>query len=89
MARKIAVDLLKAKQADKVLVKLAYAIGKAEPVMASYEMLKNGQRQKGEISAGQYDLTPRGIIKFLELTKPQFREVAAWGSFGNGFKWDK
>jgi len=88
MARKIAVDLLHKYEAKEVLVKLAYSIGVAEPVMTTAEILtKENEKQTIEISG--YDLTPKGIIDFLELKKPQFEKVALWGSFGNGFKWEK
>lgn len=87
MARKIAVDLLKKYQAQEVLVKLAYSIGLAEPVMATAE-ITDSHNLKKEIKITGYDLTPKGIISFLELNKPQYKEVAQWGSFGNGFKWD-
>lgn len=87
MARKIAVDLLKKYKAKEVLVKIAYCIGKSEPVMANAIVIgKKGNKRSLEISG--YDLTPKGIINFLKLKKPQFKQVAAWGSFGNGFKWD-
>jgi S-adenosylmethionine synthetase len=89
MARKVAVDLLKNFSADEVTVKLGYAIGKAEPVMAVYEMTKGDQTLQGVIDKSNYDLTPKGIIDFLELRKPQFEKIAEWGSFGNDFKWDK
>lgn len=87
MARKIAVDLLKKNKAKEVLVKLAYSIGIAEPVMATAEIV-DFNNQKKEIEVKDYDLTPSGIIKFLELDRPQYKEVAKWGSFGQGFKWD-
>ncbi|HQM34775.1 MAG TPA: methionine adenosyltransferase domain-containing protein [Candidatus Paceibacterota bacterium] len=35
-----------------------------------------------------YDLTPRGIIKFLNLRKPIFEKIARWGHFGRNFLWD-
>ncbi len=88
MARKIAVDLLKKHQAKEVLVKLAYSIGVAEPVMATAE-ITNSDGQKQEIAISGYDLTPAGIINFLQLNKPQYSQVAQWGSFGQGFVWDK
>lgn len=86
MARRIAVDYLKLHEdAKEALVKLAYAIGVAEPVMATVQV------DGGEIvnvNRASYDLTPKGIIDFLDLRKPQFEETAKWGHFGNGFKWD-
>lgn len=87
MARKIAVDYLKKYQAKEVLVKLAYAIGLAQPVMASAQITrKDGKHIHLEIR--DYDLKPQSIINFLELKKPQYLEIAKWGSFGRGFKWD-
>lgn len=88
MARKVAVDLLKKHKADEVYVKIAYAIGVAEPIMATAEIHKKGNVTFVPQVTG-YDLTPAGIIKFLNLRKPQFRKTAMYGHFGNGFKWDK
>ena len=88
MARKIAVDYLKKYEAREVLVKLAYSIGRAEPVMATAEVISlDGIKELIEINS--YNLTTQGIIDFLDLRKPQYQDLAAWGSFGNGFKWDK
>lgn len=83
MARKIAVDLLKNNKAKEVVVKLAYAIGRSVPVMAT--AVVDGE----EIKVEYYDLTPRGIITFLDLKTPQFAKTAEWGHFGNNFIWDK
>jgi len=82
MARRIAVDLLKKYGAKEVRTKLAYAIGKAEPLMAVATI--DGKEE----TIGGYDLTPRGIIEFLELKKPVFAETSQWGHFGNGFSWN-
>jgi len=82
MARRIAVDHLeKHPEAQAMRVKLAYAIGKPQPVMAVAEV--DGK----EITVEGYDLTPRGIYKFLELDKVRFAETAAWGHFGREFSW--
>lgn len=83
MARRIAVDYLKKYQAKEVFVELAYAIGVAEPVQAT--AIVDGK----EMQVEGYDLTPKGIIKALDLTKPIFSVTAEWGHFGNGFNWDK
>lgn len=82
MARKIAVDYLKKYGAKEVFVHLAYAIGVSDPVMAVATLDGKQTQVIG------YDLTPRGIIEFLDLRKPQFRETAKYGHFGNYFKWD-
>lgn len=82
MARKIAVEILKARGAKEVFVKLAYAIGKAEPVMAvavvdgKEEQIKN------------YNLTPKGIREFLKLDTVVYKNTCKWGHFGNNFPWN-
>lgn len=83
MARKIAVDLLKKNKAREVFVKLAYAIGKAEPVMAV--ALIDGQ----EIKITGYNLSPKGIYNLLQLDKIKFQKTAQWGHFGLDFNWDQ
>ncbi len=75
----IVVDLLKNFSADEVIVKLGYAIGRAEPVMATYSMTKGEQTLSGVIDKSNYNLTPKGIIDFLELKKPQFEKITEWG----------
>ena len=82
MARRIAVDYLKENSnVNSVRVKLAYAIGKKDPVMAVVEL--DGQ----EAPIEGYDLTPKGIYKFLELDKVKWAETAEWGHFGRKFTW--
>lgn len=82
IARRIAVDYLRRRDAKEVYCYLAYAIGVAEPVEAT--VVIDGQHELVE----GYDLTPKGIIENLELRKPQFEQTAKWGHFGNGFAWD-
>ncbi len=83
IARKIAVDYVRSGKAKEVFVKLAYAIGKPEPVMAIAVL--DGK----EIKIEGYDLTPKGIRKILNLENVKFSETARWGHFGRGFNWDK
>ena len=75
MARFLAMEYLKKYQAKEVIVKLAYAIGEKEPVMAT--ALVDGQ----PIEISGYDLSPAGIINFLRLKEPQFSERARLGFF--------
>jgi S-adenosylmethionine synthetase len=82
MARRIAVDYLRDRHAHEVFVRLAYAIGVAEPLEKS--VIIDGRH---EIIAG-YDLTPCGIIETLDLLKPQYERTARYGHFGEGFGWD-
>lgn len=76
IARKIAIDLLKKFSAHEVLVRLAYAIGIAEPVMAI------AQIDKREIQIEGYDLSPNGIRKHLDWDKIKFAQKAKFGHFG-------
>lgn len=92
MARKIAKDLLRSNESGRnVTVKLAYAIGVAEPVMVTASMLmEDGSIVDSGWDFSSYNLTPKGIIEFLDLRKPQFEETARWGHFGNSnFSWEK
>jgi S-adenosylmethionine synthetase len=82
MARRVAVQLLKARKAKTVQTKLAYAIGKAEAVMAV--AIIDGVEE--EISG--YDLTPRGIRVALALDTVKYADTCTWGHFGRGFNWD-
>lgn len=82
MARRIAVDYLKKHRAKEVYCYLAYAIGIASPVEVTVTVDGTPRVVSG------YDLTPGGIIDFLDLRKPQYEQTARWGHFGNGFTWD-
>ena len=75
MARRIAVDYLKARKANEVYVYLAYAIGYEQPLEAT--VIING---KQEVVVG-YDLSPNGIIKLLDLKKPQYEVLAQYGHY--------
>lgn len=89
MARKIAVDMLKARpELKQVDVELAYAIGVAQPVSA-ITTVHYTQGDPMQIPIEGYDLTPAGIINALDLRKPQFAETAKWGHFGNDNVWDR
>lgn len=83
MARRIAVDYLRKYNAHEVLVRLAYAIGKAEPLEQTVIIDGKPEQIKG------YDLTPRGIIKYLNLKRPIYEATARYGHYGEGFDWDK
>ena len=82
MARRIAVDYLEARpEAQVVIVKLAYAIGHKEALMAVATVDGVPEQITG------YDLTPNGIKTFLGLEAPIYSDTAAWGHFGRGFSW--
>ena len=83
MARRIAVDYLRDRGAHEVLVRLAYAIGHDQPLEKT--VIVDGVAE--EITG--YDLTPRGIISFLDLKRPIYEATARYGHYGEGFGWDK
>ena len=82
MARRVAVDILEQNQeAQEVFVQLAYAIGYDQPLQATAVI------DGVETPIEGYDLSPQGIINFLELRKPIFGETAKFGHMGAGFSW--
>jgi S-adenosylmethionine synthetase len=83
MARRIAVDLLEERKAKEVYTKLAYAIGKSEPVMAV--AIVDGREET--LDSSKYDLSPKGIREYLKLDEVSFKDTATWGHFGRGFPW--
>lgn len=82
IARKIAVDYLKERKAVEVFVRLAYAIGVAEPLESTVVVDGVVEHVVG------YDLTPNGIISSLNLRRPIYEETARYGHFGHGFDWE-
>ncbi len=83
MARKIALDYLEEHNASEVFCHLAYAIGYDQPLEATVTI--DGVQQ---LVAG-YDLTPSGIINFLDLKRPIFEQTAQYGHFGHPeFSWE-
>lgn len=82
MARRIAVDYLQKRQAKEVFVRLAYAIGYTDPLERTVIIDNQPEQITG------YDLTPRGIIKSLDLLRPIYEPTARYGHFGEGFGWD-
>lgn len=87
MARYIAKNMVAAGVADEVLVQLAYAIGKAEPVSIYVNTYgrKHVAMSDGEIAAkikGLFDLKPKAIERQLKLRQPMYLETAAYGHMG-------
>lgn len=87
MARYIAKNMVAAGVADEVLVQLAYAIGKAEPVSVYVNTYgrKHVAMSDGEIAAkikGLFDLKPKAIERQLKLRQPMYLETATYGHMG-------
>jgi S-adenosylmethionine synthetase len=97
MARYIAKNIVAAKLARNCEVQLAYAIGVANPVSVTVSTENTAvipEDQIAEIIKQQFPLTPRGIIKHLDLLRPIYKRTARHGHFGRpaedgGFTWEK
>jgi S-adenosylmethionine synthetase len=95
MARYVAKNIVAAGLADKVEFQIAYAIGVPEPVSILIDTFGSGKIPDKEIESivsKNVDLTPKGIIKKLNLKRPIFRKTAAYGHFGRNepeFTWEK
>lgn len=88
MARKIAVDFVRAGYCDKCEVQIAYVIGKADPVSVVVETLGTSAVCSHVLQKyihDNYDLTPKGIIEYLHLLDVNYNDVSAGGHFGK--KW--
>lgn len=84
-ARYVAKNIVAAGLAKRAEVQIAYAIGKAEPVSLMVETRGTGKLPNTAIAAiveETFDLRPSGIIETLELRRPIYRPVAAFGHFG-------
>ncbi len=94
MGRYIAKNIVAAGLAYKCEVQLAYAIGVADPVSVMVDTFGTGHITESEIVKrvrDLFDMKPSGIIKSLDLKRPQFRATAAYGHFGReneGFRWE-
>lgn len=95
MARYIAKNIVAAGIADRCEVQFAYAIGVAEPVSVFVDTYGTGRisdERIVELIVDNFDLRPAAIIKKLNLKKPQYRQLAAYGHFGRtdlGVKWEE
>lgn len=92
MARYLAKNVVAAGLADKCEIQIAYAIGIARPVSLMVEIFGSNvipEEEIAEILLKKFDLTPQGIIEFLNLRRPIYRETARNGHFGHSeFPWE-
>jgi len=94
-ARYVAKNIVAAGLADKCEIQLSYAIGVSEPISIALETFGTEKVAKEEILKAirqLFDLTPNGIINMLNLRKPQYQQVAAYGHFGRSdinVTWEK
>ncbi|MEG0385652.1 MAG: methionine adenosyltransferase [Solibacillus sp.] len=94
-ARYVAKNIVAAGLADKCEIQLSYAIGVSEPISIALEAFGTEKVAKEEILIAirqLFDLTPTGIINMLDLRKPQYQQVSAYGHFGRSdvnVTWEK
>ena len=94
MARHIAKNLISAGVADRCEIQLAYAIGVAEPVSVMVNSFGTGlveEEKLVQLVRDIFPLTPLGIIDYLDLRRPIYKQTAAYGHFGRtekGFSWE-
>ena len=93
MARHIAKNVVANKLAKKCEIQLAYSIGVAKPVAVYVDTFGTNTIPEEEISKlinQKFDLTPRGIINYLDLQKPIYRKTTNYGHFGKeDLPWEK
>jgi len=95
MARYIAKNVVASGLAEKCTIQLAYAIGVAKPVsmmIFTDNTHKVSEKRIAQLVQKHFDLTPRGIIKSLNLLRPIYRQTAAYGHFGRHekeFTWEQ
>lgn len=93
-ARWVAKNVVAAGLATKCEVELAYAIGVAKPVSIMVDTFGTGKVADEKIEQAVekvFDLTPAAIIRELDLRKPIYRQLAAYGHMGRedlGVKWE-
>ena len=93
-ARYVAKNVVAAGLADRCEVQVSYAIGVAQPTsirVKTFDTEKINNEKITDLVQENFDLTPFGIIKMLDLLKPIYKNTAAYGHFGReneGFSWE-
>jgi len=95
MARYMAKNLVAAGILEKCEIQLAYVIGRNEPIslmINSFGTAKIPESKIKKVVRDNFDLSPRGIIKKLDLLRPIYKKTACYGHFGRSekeFTWEK
>ena len=96
MTRYIAKNIVAANLADKCEVQVAYCIGVAEPMSVNVNTFNTGKLSDSDlvdIINNVFDLRPEKIIKHLDLKRPIYRKIAAYGHFGRNdvdtYRWER
>jgi S-adenosylmethionine synthetase len=94
MARYIAKNIVAAGLAEKCLLHIAYVIGKAEPLSVMVDSFGTGKLSEAalvKLINANFELTPQGMIKALNLLRPIYQSTACYGHFGRSepeFSWE-
>jgi methionine adenosyltransferase (EC 2.5.1.6) len=94
-ARYVAKNIVAAGIADRCEIQLAYAIGVAHPLSIHVDTFGTGRIPEEkiiDIIRRNFDLTPSGIIRMLDLRRPIYKKTAAYGHFGRedrDFTWER
>jgi S-adenosylmethionine synthetase len=94
-ARWVAKNIVAAGLADQCEVQISYAIGVAQPTSVLVHTFGTGRLPEEQITQlvrKVFDLTPRGIMKSLDLRRPIYQKTAAYGHFGRhdkDFTWER
>lgn len=93
MARFLAKNIVANKLAKKCEIQLSYAIGVAKPISIYVNTFGTKSIPEEEISQkiyNEFDLTPRGIIDYLNLQQPIYKKTTNYGHFGKEYlPWEK
>ncbi len=93
MLRHIVKNLVANGYAKKCEIQISYAIGMEEPLSICVNTFGTGTKSEEELEKlikEKFDLTPNGIIKYLELEKPIYSKTTNYGHFGkNELKWEE
>ena len=93
MARFLAKNIVANGFASKCEIQLSYAIGVAKPISIFVETFGTAKIPEDEIVEkieNNFDLTPRGIINYLDLQKPIYKQTTNYGHFGKeNLAWEK
>jgi len=84
-ARWVAKHIVAAGLADRCEIQVAYAIGVSQPLSVNVETFGTGRISADQISDlidAHFDLRPGAIIRDLQLRRPIYRQIAAYGHFG-------
>ena len=88
MARFIAKNIVANGLSQKCEIQLSYAIGVAQPISIYVDTFKTGiipDEKIAQIIKNKFNLTPRGIIEYLNLEKPIYKQTTNYGHFGKTY----